>query len=246
MRAILTFHSIDASGSVVSFDAQLFDALLADLMKKSIPICDLDTLLISNAENGVAITFDDGMKSVYQNALPILREYQAPAHIFLTTSAIDGGSRLRQQPVNVPSFEMLNWQEVEALHLAGVHVECHTHTHPDMRLLTGDQIAAECGKADEIITSRLGRKPRYFAYPFGYHNQMARDFARGCYSGSVTTELRKLGSNEDMAALPRLDAYYLRSKARIRSIDSPAMHMYLALRNKMRTLRGSQCVADQD
>lgn len=246
MRAILTFHSIEASGSVLSFDARLFDALLADLMRKAIPICDLDTLLASDAKNGIAITFDDGMKSVYQNALPILREYQAPAHVFLTTGVIGGDCMQPQQRANAPSFEMLNWQEVEALHLAGVRIECHTHTHPDMRPLTGDQIAEECGKTDEIIASRLGRRPRYFAYPFGYHNRMVRDFVRGCYSGSVTTELRKLRFNEDTAALPRLDAYYLRSKTRIRLIDSGVMHIYLALRNKMRTLKGSQCVADQD
>ena len=64
MRAILTFHSIEASGSVVSFDARLFEALLADLIKKAIPIRNLDTLLASDAINGVAFTFDDGMKSV--------------------------------------------------------------------------------------------------------------------------------------------------------------------------------------
>ncbi len=236
MRAILTFHSIEASRSVLSFDARLFEALLAELAKKAIPICDLDTLLKSDATNGIAITFDDGMKSVYQNALPILQAYQVPAHVFLTTGFIGGDCGRGQQHANVPSFEMLSWKEVEALHLAGVHIEGHTHTHPDMRSLTGDQIAEECGRADEMITSRLGRKPRYFAYPFGYHNRMARDFVRGCYSGSVTTELRKLGVDEDTAVLPRLDAYYLRSRTHIRLIDSPVMHIYLMLRNKMRAL----------
>ena len=246
MRAILTFHSIEASGSVLSYDARLFDALLAYLEKKAIPICDLDTLLANDAKNGIAITFDDGMKSVYETALPILREYQAPAHVFLATGVIGGGCEWPQQPATTPSFEMLNWQEVEALHLAGVRVECHTHTHPDMRSLTRDQIAEECGKANEIITSRLGRKPRYFAYPFGYHNRLARDVVRGSYSGSVTTELRMLGVDEDAAALPRLDAYYFRSRQSIRLIDSLAMRLTLALRSKMRTLRGSQCVANQD
>ena len=186
------------------------------------------------------------MKSVYRNALPILREYQAPAHVFLTTGVIGSDSLWPQQRTDSPSFEMLNWEEVEALHRAGVRMECHTHTHPDMRILTGDQIAAECGKADEIITSRLGRKPRYFAYPYGYHNRMVRDFVRGCYSGCFTTELRKLGFDEDTAAFPRLDAFYLRSKSGIRLIDSSVMHIYLSLRNAMRTLKGSQCVADQD
>jgi peptidoglycan/xylan/chitin deacetylase (PgdA/CDA1 family) len=245
MRAILTFHSIDDSGSVLSFHEQLFDALLAQLAKKAIPVCDLDFLLSNDVKTGVAITFDDGMKSIHQNALPILQNYDAPAHIFLPTGVIDGGHMLTQDLTTPLPFEMLDWQELEALHLAGVRIECHTHTHPDMRSLTVDQIAEECGKADEVIHSRLGRKPSYFAYPFGYHNKRARDYVRDCYSASVTTELRKLGVSEDTAALPRLDSYYLRSRLSIRLLDSPAMHFYLGLRNSMRNLRGSQCVADQ-
>jgi len=237
MRAILTFHSIDASASVLSFDPRLFDNLLAELAKKAIPVCDLETLLTPDTDTGIAFTFDDGMKSVFHNALPILRHYQVPAHLFLTTGTV-GGSYVQQQPfADIPSFEMLNWQQVEALHLAGVRVECHTHTHPDMRTLTKDQIAEECGRADEMIASRLGRKPRYFAYPFGQHNQMARDFVRNCYSASVTTELRKLRVNEDQAALPRLDTYYLRSRAHIRLIDTLAMQLYFILRSGMRELK---------
>ena len=245
MRAILTFHSIDASGSVLSFNEQLFEALLANLKKKAIPVCSLDSLLTSTEKSGVAITFDDGMKSVYQNALPILQQYGAPAHLFLPTGIINREYKLAKDIKKPLPFEMLDWKEVESLHSAGVRIESHTHTHPDIRLLTADQIAEECSMADEIIQSRLGRKPRYFAYPFGYHNRRARDIVRACYSGSLTTELRKLSADEDKAALPRLDAYYLRSGLRIRLIESPLMHAYLSLRNSLRTLKGNQCVADQ-
>jgi len=94
-----------------------------------------------------------------------------------------------------------------------------------------------------VISSRLGRKPGYFAYPFGYHNQKVRDCVRERYTACVTTELRTLGSDEDSAALPRLDTYYLRSRAGIRFIDTSLMQVYLALRSKLRTLRGRQCLA---
>lgn len=237
MRAILTFHSIDDSGSVLSYDARLFEALLTELTRKGVPVYDLDTLLADDKKCGIAITFDDGMKSVYKSALPILREHQAPSHMFLTTDDI-GASSVRPQQGGIPSFDMLDWDEVEALQLAGMHMECHTHTHPDMRTLSGQQIADECGEADRIIQSRLGRNPKYFAYPFGYHNRLVSDFVRDRYSASCTTELRKLGGQEDRALLPRLDSYYLRSPFYIRLIDSTVMHWYLALRNQLRNLRG--------
>lgn len=241
MRAILTFHSIEASGSVLSFDPRLFETLLANLARKAIPVCDLDTLLAGDQKTGVAITFDDGMKSVFQNALPVLRAHQAPAHIFLTTGAI-GKASMPPPLANFSSFEMLDWRDVETLHRAGVRVESHTHTHPDLRALTRDQIAEECGIADEMITSRLGRRPGYFAYPFGYHNQTVRDYVRERYSACVTTELRTLGVTGDKAALPRLDAYYLRGGMLVRLMDSNLMRVYLRLRSRMRTLKGSQCL----
>ena len=246
MRAIFTFHSIDNKDSVISCLPRYLAMLLGELAARNIPVLSLGMLLESGTRKGVSITFDDGMKSVYQNALPIIREYGIPAHMFLATDAIDS-DRLWPRNAGVgPTFDMLNWKELEKLHENGVLIESHTHTHPDMRTLTVAQLEDECGSADNIVARRLGRRPEYFAYPFGFHNKMVRDFVRSRYEGAVTTELRQLGMNEDTAALPRLDTYYLQSRMCIRHIDSMVMRSYLELRNILRTLKGSQCVADCD
>jgi peptidoglycan/xylan/chitin deacetylase (PgdA/CDA1 family) len=42
----------------------------------------------------VVITFDDGYRSVYQNAFPLLRTHQMPATLYLVTSVIDNHSML--------------------------------------------------------------------------------------------------------------------------------------------------------
>ena len=47
----------------------------------------------------------------------------------------------------------------------GVLFEAHTSSHPDLRKLQLEEIAAECAAADEIIEQRLGRRPQYFATP---------------------------------------------------------------------------------
>jgi len=245
VRAIFTFHSIDDKGSVISCRPHYFSQLLDELDARKIPVLGLDALLNPLTRRGVAITFDDGMKSVYKNALPVIRDHGVSAHLFLATGAV-GDEPWPRQPGNGPGFEMLDWAEIETLHDAGVMVESHTHSHPDMRTLTPGQVEEECTRADELIEKRLGRRPDYFAYPFGYHNKEVRDLVRPRYKATVTTELRRLGSEEDSAALPRLDTYYLQSAVSIRNIDSLLLRGYLAVRNILRTWKGSQCTVDCD
>lgn len=246
MRAILTFHSIDDSGSVVSCSPKIFAHLLAVLAERKIPVCSLETLLRPETRRGVAITFDDGMRSVYRYAMPVISDYGAAAHVFITTNAVGDNMNWPRQPADIPSFEMLDWSEIEKLHSAGVAIESHTHTHPDMRTLTQEQMEDECGTADAMIEKYLGRRPAYFAYPFGYHGQQARLFAGSRYQGAVTTELRMLGQCEDTAAIPRIDSYYLQSAALISHIDSLPVKGYLAARNVLRNWKGSQCAAGCD
>ena len=126
MKAILTFHSIDRSGSVLSFSPEQFEYLLKSLRSRSIPILDRATFLSPSTHEGVVLTFDDGMQSVFSNALPVLKDLEACAHIFITTDAINNDIDWPQQPSDVPGFKMLNWKQIESLHESGVMIEAHT------------------------------------------------------------------------------------------------------------------------
>jgi peptidoglycan/xylan/chitin deacetylase (PgdA/CDA1 family) len=237
MRAILTFHSIDDSGSVLSYPPTTFERLLLALQHSGIPLLDLDTLLRPETKTGVALTFDDGMRSVFTKALPILRGHAAPAHLFLTTGVVGSTNCWPTQPPTAPLFEMLRWREIEALHDAGIHVEAHTAHHHDFRQLSDDGLRAECDQADETITSMLGKRPRYFAYPYGFNDARLRSFARKRYIGSVTTDLRILRAKEDPAALPRLESYYFRKEFLFSNLQSSATLAYIALRRVFRQFK---------
>lgn len=240
MKAIITFHSIDDSGSVLSFPEKRFARLIGALQRSNLPVLDLGTLLRTDTERGVALTFDDGMRSLFTAALPILKDFTVPAHLYLTTGAVAKTNRWATQPEDAPDFNMLNWDEIEQLHDSGVIIDAHTHQHPDMRKLTRNEMEDECEMADELIENKLGRRPQYFAYPYGYKDDHVCDFARSRYKATVTTELRMLGSNEDSANLPRLDSYYLKGDWLQDNLSNPMSKAYLALRSVMRSLRGTQ------
>ena len=234
MRAILTFHSIDDTGSVLSYPPKTFDRLLLALQRSGIPLLDLDTLLRPQTKIGVALTFDDGMRSVFTEALPILRSHSAPAHVFLTTGVLGLTNRWPSQPTATPLFEMLRWREIEALQHAGTHIEAHTESHPDLRRLSDDALREECERADETIASVLGIRPRYFAYPYGFNDTRVRSFTRERYVGSLTGEIRMLRHEEDPAALPRLETYYFRKEFLFRNLQSIPTLAYVSLRRTLR------------
>ena len=240
MKAIISFHSIDTSGSVLSYAQDSFVALLAELESSALPVLTLDELLRQDTKRGVSITFDDGMQSVFTAALPVLRDHDVPAHLFLTTSTVGAQNKWQGQPAQAPVFDMLNWAQLEQLHEAGFRIESHTHSHPDLRQLDAAAIEKECSMADVAIENAVGRLPKYFAYPYGYQNKQVREYIGGRYKAALTTELGVLGSTLDLASLPRLDSYYLREEWIRRNLDGTASRLYLSLRSFLRTIRGTQ------
>lgn len=237
MRAIITFHSIDDTGSVLSYSPASFASFLEGVVQSGIRICSLADLLRPDTGNGIALTFDDGMRSVFRYALPVIRDLGVPAHLFLTTGTVGRTNRWQSQPNSAPDFEMLDWDEIEKLHEGGVTIESHTHGHPDLRLLSKSEITEECHTANSIIEQRLARRPEYFAYPYGYRNSMVCDVIRENYRAAVTTEFRSIRSVEDNAMLPRLDSYYLQTPWLYHRLDSTLSRAYLSLRGLLRRLR---------
>lgn len=243
MRAILTFHSIDSSRSVLSFPLEKFRRLLEYTRAVDLPVLDLEQLLSGSNSRGISITFDDGFRSVLTHALPVLKEYSAPCHLFLCTATIDSRAPPSKGGHTRPDSDMLSWADLECLAASGVAIDSHSTNHLDMRDLTDAQIMEECESADEVIMERLNCRPRFFAYPFGFHNGQVRNYVRNRYKAAVTTEMRELGRHEDSAALPRLDSYYLQPDWVLSNPDCYKARSYYRLRCALRNLAGSQCRA---
>jgi peptidoglycan/xylan/chitin deacetylase (PgdA/CDA1 family) len=235
-RAVITFHSIEDADGPVCYPPRLFVAFLAALERSRLPIVDLDTLLDAASGRGVALTFDDGMRSVSVAALPILRDHGVRAHLFLATGSVADGLAGHA----AGRAEMLDWDAIGALHHAGVAIENHTHGHRDCRALSDTEIDDECATADALIERHVGRRPRYFAYPFGYHDRRVRERIGSRYAAAFTTALAPLAFGDDRSRLPRLDAHYLRSPLWYERLETPAAHGYLMLRRALRILRGTE------
>ena len=232
LRAVLTFHSVDDGAGPLSYPPADFEALLATLRAAELPVVDLDTLLAVETTRGVALTFDDGMRSVFEVALPILRRHRAPAHLFLGTLAVEATA--------AGAYAMLTWDQVARLADSGVAIESHTHSHRDLRPLADAEIDAECAKADALIEHHVGRRPRYFAYPFGCCDRRVAQRIGARYTAAFTNRMGFVSPRAARSRLPRLDAHYLRGTFARVPLTAPPLRAYLMCRKGLRKLRGSE------
>ena len=236
MRAVLTFHSIDDSGSVLSFPVKTFARLVERLAGSGTPVVTFEELLRRN--DGVTLTFDDGMRSVHRHALPVLRAHGFPAHLFLTTGRVGQDIGWPERGGQGVRFEMLSWPDIEDCARYGIRVESHTVSHPDLRGLAPASVLDECLGADDEIERRVGRRPTLFAYPFGYFDESVRRTVAPRYRGCFTTRLGYLGSAGDLSRVRRLDSYYLQAPVCYERLFTVPTRGYVAVRAAIRAVRG--------
>src|SRR5690349_7228733 len=79
---VLMYHGIPAQFR--AHFAQQMDLLL----RIAVPIRAGDPKLPDERGNYVAVTFDDGLQSTIDNALPVLKDRQIPATLFIVTEAL--------------------------------------------------------------------------------------------------------------------------------------------------------------
>lgn len=117
-------------------------------------------------DKSVLITIDDGWKSVYTEAFPILKELDYPFTVFLYTNYIDGGS------------SALSAQMIHEMQQHGCSVASHSVSHPYPATVKAQRakgpktftsyLRKEMGNSRKILEKLFGKEVTCYAYPGGF------------------------------------------------------------------------------
>jgi peptidoglycan/xylan/chitin deacetylase (PgdA/CDA1 family) len=174
-----------------------FEAQMKELKDRGITVISMQDLLAwKRGEKNIpprcaVVSFDDGWKSQYEVAWPIMKKYGYPFTMFIYTEGVRGGS--------LGGGEAITWEQLADMRDNGVDIEAHSATHQDLReghtimvanpggkrtrtKLTGPQyeqwVQNEVVGCKQLLEQRLGIKVNCFAVPFGNYNEHVKELAR--------------------------------------------------------------------
>ena len=188
---ILCYHRFGPNRAKMGITGEDFDAQMAYLEKhgyRVVPLSSIHAFLKGKEalpQRAVVLTIDDGYRSSYSTAFPILKKYNFPATLFIYSDFVGSG-------------DALGWKELREMTASGlIDVQPHSKTHASMV----KRPASEAGEAyrkkieEEIrapaqqIRKMLGLPLHTFAYPFGDTNELIISQLKSAgYDAGVTVQ----------------------------------------------------------
>ncbi|WP_078612516.1 polysaccharide deacetylase family protein [Streptomyces canus] len=119
----------------------------------------------------VLLTFDDGYQAFLDEGLPVLRELDVPATVFVLSGLLGGRSGWMPE---MPDEPLVDADGVRRLVAAGLDVECHGWDHSHLAGTDPETLTRNVTDAARALAELTGRTPRAYAYPYGDHDAAAR------------------------------------------------------------------------
>ena len=153
----LNYHEVRAEPSpyLYSLPAEEFDAQVRTLLA---PPPDSHTQL--------GITFDDGHRTQFEHAFPVLERHGVPAIFFVTAGFTETG----------PDY--MSWSQLRELTAAGHQVQAHGWVHRFMTHCDDAALDEELRRPKETIEDHLGRPVDALSFPGGRYDARVLEACR--------------------------------------------------------------------
>ncbi len=187
--AAFCYHQVEpVTSNKFSLAIEKFTTQLEYLHQRGYKALNSDELLSALAadaqpvDRAVVITFDDGYRTVYDHAFPVMQKYGFKGIVCIYPSFI--GSKLA-----------MSWDQLKKLIEAGWSVECHSMTHANLasRYDNPEQEAQflkhEMVTSRDIIERQLGNKVKFMVWPYGVYTDRSLKLVRESgFAGAMTVD----------------------------------------------------------
>ena len=180
---ILCYHQFtaaDRASHQLELSAAAFEKQIRYLLDNDFVIlsfADVEDILREGRpipEKSAVISIDDGYRSVYDVAWPILKKYRVPTTLFIYTDFIGAPAAL-------------TWEQIDEMAASGfIEIESHGKSHASLARLAGEpagaaynaRVSAEISGANKAFRRHTGSVPRYLSYPYGNSSDTAARITR--------------------------------------------------------------------
>ena len=113
-------------------------------------------------DNWVVLNIDDSYRSFYENGLKLFKKYHYPFTLFVYVEATQKGYG-----------DFMSWKEIKDASDYG-EIALHSYSHKHMVDLNFEDILEDTKKSYDLFVSKMGFKPKYYAYPYGEYNEIVK------------------------------------------------------------------------
>lgn len=170
-RTVFIFHSISAISRPDSSEThrpEVFERFLRWLAQRSVvgeARAIVDPVLPAHGQAVAWLSFDDGFLDHYTTVFRLLLEHKMTATFFIPTSVVDSPGMITRPMVREMSDR-------------GMTIGSHSVSHCRLSDCQPLEIWRELTESRAYLEDLTGRPCDQLAYPFGYHNELARNMAR--------------------------------------------------------------------
>ncbi len=140
-----------------------------------------------------AITFDDGHRSNFEQALPLLLSYGVTARFFITA----GWTSTRA--------EYMTWEQLRTLQHEGQQIGAHGWSHRLLTHCSEGELETELGKTRRVLEDKLGSAITTISLPGGRYDRRVLAACRRTGYTQVFTSVPRAQTSTDAELIGRLN-----------------------------------------
>ena len=151
-----------------------------------------NSLLNKKKERKILLTIDDGFKSFYEQAWPILKKEKIPFILFVNTR-------------EVGTKGYMDWEQIkEVSRKKFAHIGNHSYSHEYLVDMNDQEIIDDIKIASSDFKINLGYNSPFFSYPFGeYSNNFKTIFKNFKFEYAFGQHSGVVDETKDFYELPR-------------------------------------------